>query len=235
MSRWLLLFDIDGTLLDAGRLGRQAFTAAATRLFGEHFTFDGVAFGGGLDPLLFAEAAAQHQLTDAETHHPAFRAAYIAELEAALVGGAPQPRALPGALNLVHQLRARRDVVLGVLTGNYGESAALKLRAAGIDPEWFTVTAYGDEAPSRADLVALAMRRHGERHQVRLPPQRVVVIGDTPRDVACAREHGCIAFAVATGGFDRAALSAAGADVVVDSLADPSPLWDLLGASTAAR
>jgi phosphoglycolate phosphatase len=236
MSRPLLLFDIDGTLLEAGSAGRAAFDAAAKRLFGDHFHFDGIQFGGHLDPLIFAEAARRHRLDDHRTHHDRFRDTYFTELEARLnrdTGGDGSPRAMPGVLELLTLLRAADTVTVGLLTGNYGHSARLKLRAVGIEPDWFTITAFGDDAPSRPDLVALAMDRHARDCGGACAPERVVVIGDTPRDVACAKAHGCVAFAVATGSFDAEALQSAGADHVVETLEDPSPLLTLCGLSNA--
>lgn len=229
MPPTLLLFDIDGTLLDTGRAGRSAFAAAATRLFGDHFTFDGISFGGRLDPLIFAEAAARHRLDDHARHHDAFRNAYLAELRTLLQERRDRVRVLPGVHELLADLRPRRDVTLGVLTGNYDESAAMKLRAADIDPDWFRVSVFGDDAPTRPGLVALAMRRHGNAHGLPCDPRRVVVIGDTPHDAHCAKVHGCAALAVTTGGYGRDELLAAGADAVVDTLEDRRPLDALIG------
>lgn len=232
MNPALLLFDIDGTLLHTGGAGGKAMRLAAARLFGEQFSFDGINFNGMLDPDIFAQAAQQSGLNNHHQHHEAFRRVYFDQLKTMLERDAAQVRAMPGIPPLLQTLRQRAheagDLVLGLLTGNYAHTAPLKLEAARIDPAWFSVTAFGDEGSTRADLVALAMRKYEARVGRSPDPSRVIVIGDTPRDVACAKAHQCVAFAVATGSYSVAELTAAGADVSVPSLADPQPLVRLL-------
>ncbi len=228
----LLLFDIDGTLLRTNGAGRQAMCNAAAQLFGEAFTFDGISFGGRLDPAIFAEAAQRNALNDHETHHHQFRDLYLNELACALGNSETGRLALPGVLDLLDTLRRRIDagerLAIGLLSGNYQQAAPLKLAAAGIDIDWFTITAFGDEAHSRPDLVALAMQRYAATTGAPPDPKRVIVIGDTPHDIDCAAAHGCVAFAVATGPFKADELEAAGADIVVQDLADPTALLTLL-------
>jgi len=228
MNRYLLLFDIDGTLLLCGGAGVDAMRAVGSRLFGETFTFDGVEFAGNLDPLIFAEAARRCQLADDHAAcHDRFRAAYVGELATRLL--APdRVTVMPGVHALLTRLRTLDRVVLGLLSGNYAEAAPLKLTAARIDHGQFRITAFGDEAPARHDLVELAMRRYARLHGERIDPRRVLVIGDTPRDVAAARAHGCIAVAVATGGHSADELRACEADLVLPDLADPTPITSLL-------
>ena len=233
MSTDLLLFDIDGTLLLTDGAGKRAMQTAATRVFGEHFTFDGVSFGGRLDPAIFADAARNNGLEVNDGHHEQFRDAYLAELNAVLNNGQRPTYPLPGVLELLGELRRRvavgDPVTLGLLSGNYRTAMPLKLRAADIDPDWFTLTALGDEADTRPGLVELALQRYEQAHAAPADPERVIVIGDTPHDIDCAKAHGCVAFAVATGACTRDELERAGADVVVDDLSDPSPLLERLG------
>ena len=129
---------------------------------------------------------------------------------------------------LLDRSRSQGDVVQGIVTGNYALAAPLKLRACGLDPAWFEIGAFGDEGRSRPDLVALALRRCADRFAWAPDPKSVIVIGDTPFDVDCAHAHGCVAFAVATGVHGIEDLRAAGADVVVRDLSDPTPLYQLL-------
>lgn len=231
----LLLFDIDGTLL-AGGLGHPAMTRAGRRLFGTGFSLDGVALSGRLDRQIYRDLhALGARLTppdgapapDATAAWPAFRRAYLEELarEAQVAGAA---RALPGVMALLDALRPRSDLTLGLLTGNLRAAAPLKLRAAGIDPGWFPVGAFGDEADERADLVPLARERHRLHSGRDEAPERVLVIGDTPNDVACAHAHGCRAVAVATGRYARAELAPCDPDLLLDDLTDPAALLALL-------
>lgn len=232
MKPTLLLFDIDGTLLTTEGAGRGAMQTAATHLFGEQFTFEGIHFSGRLDPAIFADAALRNKLDDHHLHHERFRDAYLAELERALARDAARVRSAPGIAQLLAMLRRRNgeqgDVVLGLLTGNYTLAAPIKLAAVGIDPAWFTLNAFGDEGKTRPDLVALALRKYEAQTGEPADPRRVIVIGDTPRDVECARAHHCVAFAVATGKYSVAELTDAGADVAVPDLADPTALLALI-------
>jgi phosphoglycolate phosphatase len=122
------------------------------------------------------------------------------------------------------QLRADPRVTLGLLTGNYAETGAIKLRGVGIEPSWFPVQAWGDMAETRPLLVPVALRQL----QTAVPAAEVVVIGDTLRDVECARANGCLCVAVGTGGATVEALRGAGADLVLEDLSDPGPLLRLL-------
>jgi phosphoglycolate phosphatase-like HAD superfamily hydrolase len=231
-ARVLLLFDIDGTLLLTDGAGLRAFDHVGRTLFGAHFSWDGIMTAGGLDPVLFAEAAVANGLDDDPAHHDRFQAAYLERLAVELEVGRRGVRAMPGIVELIASVRQRwlerGDVVPGLLTGNYTRAVPLKLGAVGLNPDWFEIHALGDEAPSRPDLAALALRRYERRFGAAIDPGAVVVIGDTPRDVHCAKAHGCVAFGVATGRYTVDDLRREGADVVVEDLADASPLWELV-------
>jgi len=230
----LLLFDLDATLIHTGGAGLRAFERAGRRVFGDHFRAGDYNTAGMLDPVIFAELARANELDGAHTSHDAFQAIYFKTLAAELESGAHPYRVLPGVHELLDTLRrrseARGDVVLGLLTGNYGPAVPIKLAPANIDPGWFAITAFGDEAQTRPDLVALALQRYEQQHGHGHDPERVIVIGDTPRDVDCALAHGCVAVGVTTGRYDRATLERAGAAVVLDDLADPSPVLKLIDA-----
>lgn len=228
----LLLFDIDGTLLTTAGAGMRAMHSVSRQMFGEHFTFSGVEIAGHLDPLIFAQALAHNSLDHTQELHDAFKQRYLEQLRREILASGPAVRPMPGVKQLLETLDRRRlnhtPLTLGLLTGNYSDAVPIKLRAAGIDPSLFQITAFGDEAACRADLVALARIKHHQLTQVEINPDRVVVIGDTPHDIACAKAHGCRSFAVATGPFKLDELRRAGADLVVPNLSDPTPLLDLL-------
>lgn len=232
MSVKLLLFDVDGTLLLTGGAGMRAMAAVTAEMFGPSFTWDAVEPAGGLDPLLFAEAVRNNRLPYDPRHEPRFREKYLQRLPRELHANRAKVRAMPGVHNLLALLHQRaqqqRDVVLGLLTGNYSQAVPIKLAAIGVDPSWFVITACGEHAPSRPDLVQCALARFRDRYGHDLPPQQVIVIGDTPRDVHCAKANGCIAFAVAAARHSLDQLRHAGADFVVPDLSDPAPLLALL-------
>ncbi len=213
-SRRLLLFDLDGTLVDVHGAGRVAMDRAANELFGPHFTFDPVDMAGRLDPWIFARAAEHHGLPAAQ-HHDRFKATYVQYLRDLFdQQDPPHPRhALPGAAEVLDRLAARGDDTLGVLTGNYAESGTLKLKSVGLCVDVFTARLWGDTAPTRPGLVQAALADHPQA-----TPDRVLVIGDTVHDVGCAKAHGCVSIAVTTGQTPAADLHAAGADHVIDDL-----------------
>ena len=232
MPNTLLLFDIDGTLMLSGGAGMRAMFLTAAQMFGEHFTWDGIEPSGKLDPAIFAEALALNGMNNVEQHLEQFRNRYLELLHQQLRLGLRNVRIMPGIRQLIESLRRRADqagdVTLGLLTGNYADAVPIKLAAIGLETSWFTVTAFGDEGPSRPALVQLALRRFEQQTGNQPDPRRVIVIGDTPRDVECAHAHHCVAFTVATGSHSVDQLRQAGADHAVEDLADPQPLLDLL-------
>lgn len=217
----LVLFDIDCTLLNADGAGMASLVEAGQVLYGDGFTADGVEFAGRLDPLIvrdLLESNGQRVHFEAEQ---AMRRGYRQALERRLTepGSA---RALPGAVALAGELRQTPGVTVGLLTGNFPETGAIKLRAAGIDPEAFELAAWGDSSPhdppAREHLAPVAIAEYERLKGARLGAEQVIVIGDTPHDVACARASGCRALAVATGRYTRADLVAA--DLAVEDLGD---------------
>ena len=159
----------------------------------------------------------------------AFKAAYFARFEAEItqpVAASPDDPArrrfkgvLPGVSPLLDALSTREDVFLALLTGNYEQGARIKLEYFGLW-RYFRCGAFGDDAHERHDLVPIAMTRARSCGCHVAQPEDVIVIGDTPLDVACARHGGVSCVAVATGGFSVDQLRAAGADVVFETLAD---------------
>ena len=226
----LVLFDVDGTLLLTGGAGMRAMRRVAAALFGESFRWDGIEVSGHLDPLIFAEAAERNGVAEVRRHHETFRARYLEALPEELEVGRDGVRVMPGIAEALDILRGRPDVTLGLLTGNYPEAIPIKLGAIGVDPAWFEITAFGDEAATRAGLVTVAFGKFERRYGRPPEPKRVVIVGDTPRDVACGRANGCVTFGVATGKYSVTELRDAGADHVVADLADPGPLLALVDA-----
>jgi phosphoglycolate phosphatase len=216
----LVLFDIDGTLLKSNRAGRTAVNRALYELFQDDVPTDGVTFAGNTDWQILSDSLAPLGYTPAEIADvlPAFAAAIARHL--AVVVDDHHVRALPGALELVAALADNPWARLGIVTGNAGPSAPVKLRAAGFDPQDFPVGAYGHEAMDRSLLPPLALQRAVEYWRVSFAPEQIVVVGDTPNDVICTRSVGGRALAVLTGWSDRAALEAEAPYAILDDLTD---------------
>jgi len=137
----------------------------------------------------------------------------------------------PGAHALVTELHRREKPLQGLVTGNTSSIAPIKLRAAGFDPDWFVVGAYGSESPDRNDLPPLAVERAEKLTGHKIAPEQVLVIGDTPADIACARALGAVAVGVNTGyGRSPTELADAHPDYLLEDLTtfwkDVLPIFD---------
>lgn len=222
--RKLLLFDLDGTLLLTHGAGVRAMQLAGLQVWGQHFSLEGLIFGGSLDPIIVGEALTRQGLPLEEEAHARFRHLYQLELLKAL-SEPEQVEVLPGVHALLEMTRSHERSILGLLTGNYAETGVVKLEAAAIDPNWFHLKVWGDSAPTRPSMVALALEQVRLLHSG-LDSKDVFVIGDTPRDIDCAKKNGCHAIAVATGNYARSELAQAGADLVLENLAEPAALLE---------
>ena len=197
----LVLFDIDGTLVDAKGAGRWAIDQAFERTFGlagVDSRRSGVRFNGRTDPSIIDEIAQRNGVaaTLLVERRTALETRYLQLLEERLASG-PPARALPGVVDLVAALEAD-EVPFGLLTGNIRRGAELKLRAIGIERR-FVDGAFGSDGPDRSALGRLARERFEARAGSAIDPAEVVVVGDAPEDIRAARANGYRCLAVATG------------------------------------
>ena len=230
MTNKLVLFDIDGTILLTAGAGRRAITAAIGEEVGQSPDFNRVRFDGKTDPQIVAELL---EAAGQRGPHPADRVEtlcrrYVDLLEQELGQPTSRTTVMPGIHALLDRLEAETGVVLGLLTGNLADGAALKLRSGGLDPTRFRVGAYGSDAANRPDLPPIAARR-AQPFFGRVPSgAEVVIIGDTPADVACGQCINARAVGVATGGFSVADLEACGAHAVFQDLSDTERVMEAI-------
>src|SRR5436305_7852620 len=229
----LILFDIDGTLLWTDGAGRRAIHSALLEETGTAGPIETYRFDGKTDPQIVREllALAGHPGATDERRIDAVCRRYVGLLSAELEKPTQATRLMVGIAELLlalepHELAER--AVVGPLTGNVEPGPALKLRSAGLDPARFRIGAYGSDSHRRADLPAVAAQRAAALTSRRFAGADVVVIGDTPDDVACGRPIGARSVAVATGSYDVAALRAAGAAHVFATLADTAAVLDAI-------
>ena len=216
----LLLFDIDGTLILTGRAGVRGMTRAFEALWGVTDAFAGISMGGRTDSWLVSEALVRAGLADTPDHHARFRDAYVALLaEEIHQPGTGTKGIMPGVRQLLDVARTQPHLHLALLTGNYRDAAAIKLRYFDLW-DYFVFGAFSDDAADRNHLVPIARERAMRRGLPEAACARVVVIGDTLHDIACARAGGARSIGVATGGHSRAELTHAGADAAFDDLSD---------------
>jgi phosphoglycolate phosphatase len=206
----LFLYDIDGTLISTDGAGRASLNEAFEDLFGVADAFNGVRFGGRTDPGITGQAFANAGLEPTPERRARLQARYLQRLEESLLPG--RVRSLPGIDGAIAATARRGTNAL--LTGNWLAGARVKLGALDLW-ERFAFGAFGDDSPDRNDLVPVAVERARARG---LTVERVVVLGDTEADVACARAGGAIAVAVETGWSPRAQLEAAEPDLLIPDL-----------------
>jgi phosphoglycolate phosphatase len=215
----LLLFDIDGTLILTGGAGARAMARAFEAVFGAQNAFRGVPMPGRTDPRILDDALARCGIQPDHAGIARFREEYRHLLVEELRPAASRKLVMPGVGDLLAVLAVRPETFLALLTGNYSESAQIKLEHFGL---WdsFRCGAFGEDATERSGLVAVAIDRARALGAPCCRPEQVFVIGDTPLDVSCARAAGVRSIAVATGGFGVEALGASGAEVVFENLSD---------------
>lgn len=215
----LALFDIDGTLLHSGGSGKRAMIAAFGEVFGRQNGLADVAMAGRTDPEIVREALHKQGIPWSEDRVEAFRKCYLELIGPELRRPAPNKRLLPGIPAVLEALRDLGFVTLGLLTGNWREGAQAKLRHFGIDG-YFQLGAFADDAEERDRLLPFAIARMRQLTGLAVRPQDVVVVGDTTRDIDCARPHGAVALAVATGGSSPEELAKARPDYLLADLSD---------------
>ncbi len=209
----LVLFDIDGTLLNTSGAGRRSFVEALRRVFHFRDGLDDVRFAGATDLDLVEKIARRNGREPTADEVRAFFDLLPVLLRDEL--RMEPPHVYPGVRELLRALSARPEITLGLVTGNIESCAWAKLEACGIH-EHFELGAFGHEHADRREIARLACAR-AERNG---PFAHRVLIGDTPSDVAAARAIGATAVAVATGDYEAAALAAAGAHRVWIDLSD---------------
>ncbi|MEO7985201.1 MAG: HAD family hydrolase [Gemmatimonadales bacterium] len=220
--RKLVLFDIDGTILLTAGAGRRAILAAIADEVGAATGLERVRFDGKTDPQIVAEL-----LEAAGTPEPresgrvrAVCARYLGHLARELEHPASKTTLMPGIRELLDRLEQDEGVVLGLLTGNVVEGAALKLRSGGIDPARFRVGAYGSDAGHRPHLPPIAAQRAAPLFGREPAGSEVVIIGDTPADIGCGACINARAVAVATGAYSVSDLEACAPHAVFENFRD---------------
>jgi len=233
----LVLFDIDGTLVLTGRAGLRAMSrtleevvGARTGLTGAGHTevLDGIPVAGRTDWIILRDTLARLGRELDEDLFAQLRDRYVMRLREEIeLPGDGFKGALPGVPRLLEVLHARAGVYLGLLTGNFEEGARIKLEHFDLW-RYFRCGAFGDDAADRNALVPVAVERANACGVPALSPSDVIVVGDTPYDVACAQAVGATPVGVATGGFTADQLRQCGAAIVFETLEDTDGFARLL-------
>lgn len=223
----LILFDIDGTLVLTGGAGGRAMGRAAADVFGFAHADKSIAMAGRTDTWIVAQMAAQQGTRfDAEVLGR-FEAVYIGHLREEIGRAGPQKGVLPGVTGVLEMLSGHVGVHLALLTGNFRRGAEIKLEYFDLW-RYFESGAFGEDAQDRNLLLQKAIDRVAAAGGPVVRPEEVVVVGDTPLDVAVALAGGARALAVATGPYDVDTLRASGAHVTLDDLRDENAVLEAL-------
>ena len=224
MARRVLLFDVDGTLVNAGGAGRRALELAMEHHLGgavrpQEAWLTGMKLDGMTDRLIVREAmiAVGHAFDEGLCDR--ILDTYADRLEREIE--CPGYAVLPGVAALLAELAAR-EAVVGLCTGNVIRGARIKLAHGGLDRYFgfdpHDIYGFAGDGEAREQIVLAALRRASARLGRTVSPREALVIGDTPRDIAAARAAGCPVLAVATGRFGVEELRAEGADHVLRTL-----------------
>ncbi|MEO6003456.1 MAG: haloacid dehalogenase-like hydrolase [Opitutus sp.] len=221
----LLLWDIDGTLLQSGGAGERALVIALREEFDVAGTLEDIELAGRTDRWIARQVLAKFALPTTPEAIDRYLDAYLRALPQELFN--PGAKVLPGVRDLVTALAQRPDVAQGLLTGNLQRGAEIKLRHHEL---WthFAFGAFADDAELRNELGPHAVRRANDHHAVEFSAERVFVIGDTPHDIACGKAIGACTVGVATGRFSVEELNAFAPTVVLPDLSDSAAFLRLL-------
>jgi phosphoglycolate phosphatase-like HAD superfamily hydrolase len=220
----LILFDLDGTLVDTAGAGRRAIERAFDEIFAVPAVTEKtekIRFAGMTDSAIFNALveAAGIDGQDYERLNGPLQESYLRHLRAVMQEHEPRRRVMPGIGPLLVELHIRDGVHLGLLTGNLEAGARIKLDPFGLN-QYFPGGGFGSDHTDRREVARQAWRKLCDLTGIEFPPSQVTAIGDTERDVDCARANGFRAVAVESGWVDRETLEAARPDALFTDLTD---------------
>jgi phosphoglycolate phosphatase-like HAD superfamily hydrolase len=224
--RYLVLWDIDHTLIDTRGLGSQFYQAAFETITNRSM-IDQADVTGKTEQAILAETLRMHGIEPTDDHQRRYAVELARQYEQHADLLRDKGVALPGSHQALVTFAALPGMVQTVLTGNLREVAVTKLRVFGLTEHIdFEVGAYGEDDSERAKLVAVAQERAGAKYKARFERANTVIIGDTTNDVTAARQGGAEIVAVASGRDSQDELREAGADQVIPDLAGTQRLLD---------
>lgn len=222
----LVCFDIDGTLIWTDGAGRRAILRALEDVLGTAGPIDGFRFDGRTDGEIVWRLAEAAGLAVDATLMDRVLDRYVELLGAELAKPEHATHVYPGVRELLDALEPREDCVIGLLTGNVASGARLKLGSAGLDFERFRIGAFGSDSRERTALPALAQQRAREVLGLEVAGRDVVIIGDTPADMACGKGIGARAIGVGTAAYSAEQLMESGAHAAFADLSDVQAVLD---------
>jgi len=220
----LILFDIDGTLIDSGGAGTRSLNLAFEKMFSIRNAFNGISMAGKTDTQIMKEGLLKHGIST-DGNLGAIIKSYLKHLQKEINNDRKHVK--PGINEILEKLSLIRDAALGLLTGNLESGARIKLEPFKLN-RYFPAGAFGSDDEDRNNLLPVAINRFEELFQKKIDIDECVIVGDTPRDVECAHIYGAMCIGVATGPYSFESLVEAGADYVVEDLSDHHTLLQFL-------
>ncbi len=220
----LILFDIDGTLIDSGGAGTRSLNLAFKKVFSIEDAFSSISMAGKTDAQIIKEGLNKHGIL-IDGNLDIVVEAYIQHLRKEINNNRKYIK--PGIYEILEKLSFIKDAALGLLTGNLESGARIKLEPFKLN-KYFPSGAFGSDDEDRNNLLPLAIKRFEELVQEKIDMDECIIIGDTPRDVECAHIYGAMCIGVATGPYSLDELIEAGADYVVSDLSDNDSLLHFL-------
>lgn len=219
MTKTLLLFDIDGTLLLTGGAGKIAFEEAFEELFEIPDAWGNLDPHGKTDPAIFDEVAQRklgRLLTEGESD---LLMELYEELFEAHILRSPRFELMPGVVEILEHLSRDRHIFLALATGNFERAGRMKLKRGGIE-HYFLTGGFGNDARERVEILRAAVAYSEEFARERFEKDRIFVIGDTEHDIAAAKKAGVRSIAVLTNGRTHQSFEKAPPDHILKDLTD---------------
>lgn len=228
MKPKLVLFDIDGTLLKVEGISRNALIESLRQVYGTEGSAHTHDFAGKLDSVIIMEVMKEAGLSDEEIRKgfEEVKRTYIRLFKER--ARREHIRLMTGVVELLQALAAEQHVTLGLLTGNFEESGRYKVALPGLE-HYFPFGAFADDANTRNELPPIAVERAFAHTGIRFSGKDVVIIGDTPHDINCAKVLDSKAIAVATGFYSAEELQSYQPDYVFENFADTSAVMEAIG------
>jgi len=224
----LLLFDIDATLLLAGRAGRIAMDAAFQEVFHIPNAYDGTVPHGKTDPIIFREITERFLNREPDAAElERLGQTYTARFRAEIPNSAGY-RVLPGVKDLLDILSQREDITLGIQTGNLEETAWLKLERGDLR-RYFRCGGFASDALERTEIIGIVIERSRSYAAAPLTADHIFVIGDAEQDIRAGKEAGVRTIAVTTGRSTPKDLAMLSPDHILQDLTDIKAFLEIIG------
>ncbi len=222
----LILFDVDQTLISTRGGDRNALNTAFSELHGIEEAFEGIGFGGRMDLSIMDQVYSNWGVPKGDRRLDDFKSRYFELLEQVLKDW-ESGIVYPGIPDLLKALDSKAEVQLGLATGNFRESAFIKLQKYGLHG-FFEEGGFGGDHPERPEVVADAIAKCQTLSGQVYDRKDIFVIGDSISDVEAGRANGINSVAVATGHYDSETLTSLGPTCVFEDLSNTNAVLDAL-------